>query len=294
MKLAISGEVLGYTDDLDSICQILKANDIRYLELWPLNCVTTEGRQADLRLFRDRDLARTKEILDRHGIQVCCVSFGGAFDPALAADAELYAEELTRAVEAADFFGAALVNHYCHLISHSDTVDGTLLDWYYLKALKRAEELGITLVLENEAHDMVRTPERMKEAVTHFHSSHFKTNYDATNYFQASCEAFPAAYDILKEDIRYVHIKNGCIYRGTPGQVEEWVGGELSGVFAPGRIYYTLAEDGTVNISGILARLKRDGYEGFCTLEPHTTRQQALAYYEPELRYLRGLSVFEN
>lgn len=293
LKLAISGENLSYTDDLDFICSVLKANDIRFIELWPLNVKPIAGRDVHPRLYSGRDLEEAKGILDKHGISVCCVSFCGSFAEDLVADPKRYSKELAYTVEVAHFFGAKLVNTYCHLISSANQVDGALLESFYLEAVKRAQELDVTIVLENEAHDMVRTPERMRAAVEQFATPHFRTNFDATNYYQASFEAFPLAYDLLKNQIAYVHIKNGRLYQKEFCPNDKWLGGALSGCYAPGNIYYTLVEDGCVNIHDLLLRLQKDGYDGYCTLEPHSVREEILKYYEPELAYLRTIPVFE-
>ncbi len=294
MKLAISGEMLGYTDSLEFICETMLSHNVHYIELWPVNCFPEKGKEIYPYLYRNRDLEKTKSVLDKYGIQVCTVVFGAAFDRSVVNNPDLYADEFAKAVDVAEFFGAKIVNHYCHLISTSDEMDYEILERYYRKALEQAEKKKIVLTLENEAHDMVRTPLKMKMAIEHFNSQYFKTNYDATNYLQSSCEAFPAAYNILREHIKHVHIKNGCKYDGTYHTLKEWIGGALSGSSAPGNIYYTLANDGAVNNYGLLKTLQSDGYKGFCTLEPHTDREHVLAYYEPEIAFLRSVDVWDD
>ena len=293
LKLAISGENLGHTDDLGLICSVLQSHDVRYLELWPQNCEPIGGKATHPRTYQHRDLERAKAVLQEYNIAVCCVSFPGALDQELAKDSRNFALELERTVEVARFFGAGLVNTYCHLVSQSDQVDPSVLERYYRRGIVRAQEMGVVIALENEAHDMVRTPERMRRAIRHCNSPYFKTNFDATNYYQSSCEAYPQGYEILKRDIAYVHIKNGRLYDERFCKQKEWLGGELSGMHSPGNIYYTLAEEGSVNICGLLLSLHRGGYRGYCTLEPHTTREEILKYYGPELAYLRKIPVFE-
>ena len=125
-----------------------------------------------------------------------------------------------------------------------------------------------------------------------FDSPNFKTNFDATNYYHASCEAFPYAYELLREHIAYVHIKNGRLYR--PGGFcpdTKWFGGAMT--MEPGTIYYCEAKDGVVNIDGLVHRLAADGYDYMCTLEPHTTRENAIAAIHGEVKYLRATGLFE-
>ena len=296
MKLAISGETLGYTDCLDIICETLATQDVHYIELWPVNCFPEKGKEIYPYLYRNRDLEKTKSVLDKYGIQVCAVSFGAAFDRSVVNNPDLYADEFAKAVDVAEFFGAKIVNHYCRLISTSDEMDYEILERYYRKALEQAEKKKIVLTLENEAHDMVRTPLKMKMAIEHFNSQYFKTNYDATNYLQSSCEAFPAAYNILKEHIGYVHLSNGCKYDPEYFQRSDWLGGTMTGAFSPGNIVFTYIDQGAVNVLGILKTLYRNKYTGFCTLEPHTNRTNTLMYYPDlfsELKLLRSLDLWE-
>ena len=60
----------------------------------------------------------------------------------------------------------------------------------------------------------------------------------------------------------------------------------------PGTIYYCEAKDGVVNIDGLLRRLSEDGYDWMCTLEPHTTRDNAITCIHNEVAYLMGTGLF--
>jgi len=43
-----------------------------------------------------------------------------------------------------------------------------------------------------------------------------------------------------------------------------------------------------VNVERLIIRLKEDGYDGFCTLEPHVrTLDKFMEYYKVEITYLR-------
>ena len=87
-------------------------------------------------------------------------------------------------------------------------------------------------MLENEAHDATRRPELTAAIMEHFQDEAFRTNLDAVNYFHASEEGFPAAYEILKPYIGYVHLKNACLYREGAGQPRENEGAPMSGIYA--------------------------------------------------------------
>ena len=99
-------------------------------------------------------------------------------------------------------------------------------------AVAYAASKHVTLVLENEAHDSSGTAEGVKNILEQVHSPYFGTTYDPCNYYQANEEPYPGAYEILKEHIRYVHLKGGCRYdpQNRPGDHQ---GGTLRGRRTP-------------------------------------------------------------
>ena len=84
--------------------------------------------------------------------------------------------------------------------------------------LERAEELNVTILLENEfdsaaldpaGSDITRRPEVVRELIEKVGSARFRTNFDPSNYNFAGVEPFPYAYEILEDVIEYVHVKDG-------------------------------------------------------------------------------------
>jgi sugar phosphate isomerase/epimerase len=290
IKLTMSGEALSYALSLDKALEFTRSQDIRYFELWAQNCEHLSGK-IHPRLYRNRDITKTKKQLSAAGVSVACVAFGGAFHQEIVDDQALYSQELIRAIEIAADLGAGLVNHYVNLISPQFEIDFSILDCYFLEALRRAEQLGIVMVLENEAHDITHTPDKVMQIINHFNSGHFRSNFDATNFYQAGIEAFPNAYEFLKDVIRYVHIKNGCIYEPEAGHRDVWKGGKMSGYLSDQWIYYTLPDQGAVNIVGLINKLKSDNYDGFLTLEPHSNLENVISYYVTAIPLMRELGI---
>ncbi|MBW7959546.1 MAG: sugar phosphate isomerase/epimerase [Candidatus Promineofilum sp.] len=286
MRLTMSGEVFSHYLPLDRTLEITTSFRIRNFELWAKNIQPLSNSCHD-RLYRDRDIEQAKKQFKASGVQIACVAFGGAFHQEVASDVGLYTSELIRAIEIAADLEAGLVNHYCNLIAPQFNLDFDILEHYWSAPLKRAETLGVTLVLENEAHDMTHTPENVLAIIEHFRSKNFRSNLDATNFYQAGNEAFPHCYEILRDVIAYVHIKNGCIFDSGHEFDASWVGGKMSGHHAGRNIYYTLPTKGAVNMTGLLERLKADGYAGYITLEPHSNLTNTLAYYESAIPWLR-------
>lgn len=287
MELAISGEGLGSVRTLEEILKIIKGNGVYAIEIWPENIPVEEGKElVHKRLYANRDVRKAKKILDDAGVKVACVCFGAGFAKELASDRNLFALELARAVCVAHELGTKVVNHYCYHVALGDEWTEEYLRGYYGQAIKEAEKYGVYLALENEAHDITKNPLQMKKIVKAMDSPYFKTNYDATNYYQAGYEGFPYSYEVLKDEIVHVHIKNGCIYHPEHGHAQEYRGEHMTGCFAGERIYYPIASDGAINIDGLIRRLKKDGYQGYCSLEPHTIPELCVEYYRAETEYL--------
>lgn len=286
MKLGISGQALGDVMSFADIVKIGKSYGVYDYEIWPCNA----GVDYD---YAKGDLDTLKKIMLDEKISIYCVTLGAAFSPDAVSDPDTYAEYLIHAIDAAAELGASVVNHYCGNISSSDTPDFAVLEHYWRRPLEHAEKLGITLVLENEAHDSTSTPVKMRRIMEYFNHPNFKTNFDAVNYFHASCEGFPAAYETLKPYIGYVHIKNACLYDPEADQPGYNRGMPMSGHYAPNPIQYTTIPDGAVNIPALITRLENDGeYEGICTLEPHTTPEHVEEFYAKESTWLRSLGFF--
>ena len=286
-KLGISGQLLGGALSLSDICtDVLKKYDVDYIEIWPEN-IPSAGKEAHPDSYFYRDAFSAKDILDKYNIKVSAVSVSAAFIAEFSQNPEIYSVQLCEAVETAAGLKAEFVNHYCFNLSLN------ALDREYIKksmspALELAKKRGITLILENEAHDMTKTPEMMLDILNIFNDDSFLTTFDPTNYYQAGIEGYPYAYDTLKDKIGYVHIKNGRIYAGTPYSDKNLLGGEMMGIFSGKKIEYCTADSGAVNIGGLLRRLKQDNYCGYIILEPHVPQKYADIFYEKEVDYINS------
>lgn len=293
MKLAASGQVFAGTQSLEDILRFFSSLHIMNLEIWPGNIPPLDPAESlSPDSFEGRNIALAKEIIAAHGFQVCCVSMSAAFDAAISSSEERYAAALSYAVETARELGASYVNHYCYNLCLDEKPDMERILRPMRPAIRLAEQYGITLCLENEAHDATRTPGGMAGIIEAAASACFKTNFDATNYYHAGEEGFPEAYERLHPHIAYVHLKNGCIYRPELEHQEAFRGGSMTGRLSSHSIYYPKLYEGAVNMDGLLRRLEQDGYNGYCVLEPHTPPEYAEDYFRGETAYLRGKGYF--
>ena len=199
---------------------------------------------------------------------------------------------LLEAIEVAKRVGAAFANTYFGYAEKRN--DNALIALYVERlapCLERAAELGVTIVLENECDvhgvdpdgsDVTRRPEAMRTLMEEVNSKHFGVCFDATNAYIAGLEPYPHAYDVLADYIRYVHIKDGALYRPRLYPDAEQVWKDHGEEYTP-----VILGEGGINQEGLLRRLKSDGYDGFLTLEPHLPLARHHEALAATLRYLR-------
>lgn len=202
---------------------------------------------------------------------------------------------LIEALELADRIGAPLVNSYFGAPGYrDDRRSGDVLARNLEPVLRRAETLGVTLVLENEFDafgrdryqgDLTRRPEALRAVVRQIGSPRLRLNFDAANFYCAGVEPFPYAFDVLAEHVEYLHVKD--IRYADPTRPEE--DGPWVRYHDYDRAYETTTLGaGAVNWSGLLARLAADGYSGPLTLEPHARREHRTAAFAQAADWLRA------
>lgn len=114
-------------------------------------------------------------------------------------------------------------------------------------AAKLSGEAGIDLVIEVDLHTSADTAEFVRR-VNH---PALGINWDPGNGYRIGDEVpYPDCYEMLKPYIRHVHVKN-C-------RVDE-----------RGRRVWGLTDDGAVDWRAAIKALKRDGYTGYFSTEPH-------------------------
>lgn len=133
-----------------------------------------------------------------------------------------------------------------------------------IKKLKKFDEIAkkydVILIHENEKDIYGDTKERCKVLFDTLGSEHFKAAFDFANFVQ--CKEDPEqCFDLLKEHIAYIHIKDA-------------VTKEKENV---------LCGTGEGKIPELLERaINEEGYEGFLTLEPHLVIFDSLQTLEVE------------
>ena len=113
--------------------------------------------------------------------------------------------------------------------------------------LDAAEGTGITLLHENEKGIYGDTPQRCLDLVKEMDSENLKLIFDPANFVQCDVETYPEAYELLKEHVVYLHIKD-AVYSDH---------------------HVVPAGQGDGKVKEILESLYKRGFDGFLSIEPH-------------------------
>jgi len=280
MKLVVSGTGEYYEGQpVGRLLGVAQRHAARYLELWYPKNTKALGLEPSIALIQE------------FGLQVIAVSTWTH----LCGPSDVAAQQalLTAGIELVARLGGRYASTY---FGHGEVQDDDLLIGRYIERLRpclqRAVELGVTICLENEfnvlgddplASDITRRPWSIRKLIERVGSPYFRLTYDACNFYFAGAEPFPLAYEVLKDYIVYVHLKDGACYDPRLHSQELQRYSDHSGEYV-----CLPVGQGAVNYEGILARLAADGYDGFVTLEPHVEPARIDTTYEQTMAYLRA------
>ena len=133
-----------------------------------------------------------------------------------------------------------------------------------------AEASGVVLLHENEKAIYGDTPERCRDLFDSVNSPALWATYDPSNFVQCGVKNYPHAFNMLRDKIRYVHIKDS-IYTPERGEAAD-AGFDRQAVSDAHRP----AGMGDGNCREILRDLWNGGYEGFLSVEPHLVNYEGV------------------
>ena len=196
----------------------------------------------------DNEVENLKNAMQKYKISVS--SIGSPIGKIkMSDDLDAHFKKFERVVETAKKLGAK----YIRIFSFYPP-DGEKIENYREKIIEIlqkmadfAEKEGVILLHENEKDIYGDTPERCKDLFDNIKSPSFKGVFDPANFVQCGCVTYPDAWKMLKENIVYMHIKDAK---------------KESGDVVP-------AGYGDGHIAEIIGELKKEGYRGFLSLEPH-------------------------
>ena len=154
------------------------------------------------------EVKEIKMMLDANGIGVS--SIGSPLGKiTLDGDMDAHLETARRVFETANTVGAKFVRMFSFYAPEGKEV--TQMKGEVYDALEKLDLLarahGVTLCHENEAKIYGDVPERCREIIDHF-GGELKCVFDMGNFVLEGVDPYPAAYELLKKDIAYFHIKD--------------------------------------------------------------------------------------
>lgn len=199
-SLKISAFADEYADSFEEQLTALNEFEIENIEIRFLN-----GK--NISVLKRNEVTEAKKKLDAFGINVSAI---GSPIGKIQLDGDIndHLETAKRIFESANIFDTRYVRVFSFYAPNGkDIADMKSEVLYYLeKLVVLAREYGITLCHENEAKIYGDTPNRCKELLDHF-SGELKCVFDMGNFVLEGAEPY-TAYELLKEDIAYFHIKD--------------------------------------------------------------------------------------
>lgn len=199
-SLKISAFADEYADSFEEQLTALNEFEIENIEIRFLN-----GK--NISVLKRNEATEAKKKLDAFGINVSAIGSPiGKIQ--LEGDINDHLETAKRIFESSNIFDTRYIRVFSFYAPNGkDIADMKSEVLYYLeKFVVLAREYGITLCHENEAKIYGDTPNRCKELLDHF-SGELKCVFDMGNFVLEGAEPY-TAYELLKEDIAYFHIKD--------------------------------------------------------------------------------------
>ena len=200
-NLKLSAFADEYTDGFAEQLLAMREFGITHIELRHADKKNVSVLTAD-------EVKEIKKMLDASGIGVS--SIGSPLGKiTLDGDMDEHLETARRVFETANTVGAKFVRMFSFYAPEGKEV--TQMKGEVYDALEKlvllARAHGVTLCHENEAKIYGDVPERCREIIDHF-GGELKCVFDMGNFVLEGVDPYPAAYELLKKDIAYFHIKD--------------------------------------------------------------------------------------
>ena len=246
----------GFADEID------KSVDVQFEVLNKLNINYFEPRGIDgknISTLTDEEVSTLKAKMDKAGIKVS--SIGSPIGKMKVEDPfEDHFALFQRVVEIAKALDTKYIRMFSFYHEGGDnwTEEERQVVFQRLRQMiEYAKSQDIILLHENEKGIYGDTADRCADIMKELYCENFKYVFDPANFVQCAQDT-KYAYEILKDYIAYMHIKDA--------------------LFENGRVVPAGLGDG--NVEYILKQVLESGYEGFFSLEPHLGSFEGLADLE--------------
>lgn len=225
--------------DLDVQIREIKKCNMEYIEVRGVN-----GK--NISKYTKEEAKEIKKILDNGNVKVSAIGSPiGKIE--IADDFEKEIESFKNLLEIANIFETKYIRMFSFFMSSADAQsnrDIVLRRWQ--KYIDVAKGSNVILLHENEKGIYGDTAERCLDLIETLNCDYVKATFDPANFVQCGVDTLKA-YELLKNHIEYMHIKDAI---------------SKTGEVVP-------AGMGDGNVKEILQKLKASGWSGFLSLEPH-------------------------
>ena len=227
--------------DLKTQMDVLAEHGISYIEIRGVNGKTITDYSLD-------EAKKIKKELDARGFRIS--SIGSPIGKiGITDDFSPHRELFKHTLELALLLESKYIRMFSFYIPRGEAPDKyrneVLERWFEFVELAKGS--GITLLHENEKDIYGEDAEHCLDLLQSLNCDYVKAVFDPANFIQADVQTYPHAYELLKDYIAYMHIKD-AVY--SDHHVEP-------------------AGYGDGRLKEILSALYNNGYEGFLSLEPH-------------------------
>lgn len=208
--------------------------------------------------LNDEEVVALKAKMDKYGIKVS--SIGSPIGKIrITEDFDAHFEVLKRVVKTAKMLDAKYIRMFSFYHEGGEWTEDERQEVFnrLQKMIAYAKENDVVLLHENEKDIYGDTVERCLDLMKELSCDNFKAVFDPANFVQCEQDT-KKGYDILKDYIEYMHIKDAKM--------------------ADGSVVPSGYGDG--NVEYILGNLFKNGYDGFLSLEPHLGSFEGLADLE--------------
>lgn len=239
MKISAFGDEIA--DDFEEQLQVLQYLNINAIDVraaWGINCSK----------FTDEHISKIKDLCDQYHIEVACMGSPIGKSP-IQDPIENELERLKHIADVAHQLDTKNIRIFS-FYPEADVTDEVINDatQRLTQLANLADELDVTLQLENEKGLVGDLPERCLTLLETIDSPLFRFIWDPANFVQCGAEQqVEIWWDTLHPHIGYIHIKDALL--------------------ANGEVKPAGAGDGQVK--ELLTHLKASGYKGVLSLEPH-------------------------
>ncbi len=240
--------------DLKTQMDVLEQHGINYIEMRGVNGKNLTQYSLD----EVRDI---KKQLDARGFKISAI--GSPIGKIkITEDFAPHLELFRHTMEIARILETKYIRMFSFFIPHGEDPakyrDEVMERWR--EFIKAAEGTGLILLHENEKEIYGDTAERCLDLLKTMNCSYLKAVFDPANFVQCNVKTYPSAFELLREYVVYMHIKDA--------------------VFSDGHVVPAGYGDGKVK--EIIHQLYNEGYDGFLSLEPHLGKFVGFADLEPD------------